>query len=249
MGFVEAEYDRIGLTYSGTRRTDPQLFRVIDEALGDAVTVANVGAGTGSYEPPGRRVTAFEPSAAMIAQRPSHAAPAVRAVAEDLPAEDGSFDAAMAILTIHHWSDRERGLRELRRVATGPVVVLTFEPAYIGRWWITDYAPGILADDHGRFPSTDAIEAALGGGSTAIVPIPSDCEDLFLGSLWSRPELMLDPRVRAATSGFARLDADSERRAVERLREDLESGEWDRRWGQLRGRDSFDVGVRLVRSP
>ncbi len=156
------------------------------------------------------------PVEAEYDRRPPDAAPAVRAVAEALPAEDGSFDGAMAILTIHHR---------------------------------TDYAPGILADDHGRFPPTDVIEAALGGGSTETVPIPADCEDLFLGALWSRPELVLDPRVRAATSGFARLDAEGERRTVERLRGDLESGEWDRRYGQLRARDSFDVGVRLVRSP
>lgn len=249
MAAVQAEYDRIGLTYSRTRRTDQRLFQLIDDALGDAATVANVGAGTGSYESPDRRVTAFEPSAAMIAQRPRGSAPAVRAVAESLPADDDSFDAAMAILTIHHWADWERGLLELRRVATGPVVVVTFDPVRIGRWWIADYAPGILNEDRGRFPPTASIERLLGGGSTKAVPIPADFKDLFLGAIWSRPELMLDPRFRAATSGFARLDDDTERHAVDALRQDLASGEWDRRWGELRKLDSFDVGVRLVRSP
>ena len=245
---MEAAYDRIGRGYSGTRRTDPRIGRTIVEALGSAITVANVGAGTGSYEPQDRRVTAFEPSRTMIRQRPPGSAPAVEAEAERIPSDDDSFDAAMAILTIHHWTDPERGVREMRRIATGPVVVLTFEPDCVGRWWIEEYAPEIRDDDRGRFPPIGSIKRWLGGGRADTVATPADCEDLFLGSLWARPELVLDPMVRASTSGFARMEAAAEQRAVRRLRDDLASGEWDRRWGELRGLDSYDVGVRLVRS-
>ena len=154
----------------------------------------------------------------------------------------------LAILTIHHWTDAELGLREMRRIATGPVVVVTFEPDYAGRWWIEQYAPEIREDDRGRFPAIGSIERWLGGGKSEPVWIPADCEDLFLGALWARPELVLDPEVRASTSGFARMDPEAERRAIRRLSEDLASGEWDRRWGELRALDSYDVGVRLVLS-
>lgn len=239
-------YDQIGRSYAGTRRTDSRIAARIEAALGEARTVANVGAGTGSYEPADRQVSAFEPSLTMIGQRPEGAAPVVQAAAEEIPAADGSFDAAMAILTIHHWSDQHRGVAEMRRIARGPIVILTFEPGYMQHWWVNYYAPEITADDRRRFPSTAAVEAWLGGARTEIVEIPRDCEDLFLGALWGRPELILEPAVRASTSGFPRMGASDEARAVERLADDLESGEWDRRYGELRALEAYDVGVRLV---
>lgn len=243
---MDQAYDRIGRDYGSTRRTETRIAARIEAALGDAATVANVGAGTGSYEPRDRAVTAFEPSATMIAQRPSGAAAAVQAPAEDIPARASSFDAAMAILTIHHWSEQRRGVDEMRRIARDRVVILTFEPDRLQQWWLNDYAPEIAADDRDRFPPTAAIADWLGGAGSEVIPIPRDCEDLFLGALWGRPELILDPKIRASTSGFARMDGDREAQAVAALAADLDSGDWDRRYGELRERTDYDVGVRLV---
>lgn len=242
----EAAYDRIGLGYARTRRADPRLTARIEAALGDAASVANVGAGAGSYEPTGREVVAVEPSREMIAQRPPGAAPALLGAAEALPLEDDSVDAAMTVLSIHHWADWRRGLAEMRRVARGRVVILSFDPDSLQRWWLREYAPEIDADDRGRFPAVAALLEALEEGEVEPVPIPADCTDLFLGALWARPELILDDGIRASTSGFARLDDELERRAVARLRADLASGSWDARFGELRDLPELDVGVRLI---
>ena len=241
-----AEYDRIGVGYAGSRRADPRIAARIEAALGDAASVVNVGAGAGSYEPAGRAVTAIEPSREMIAQRPPGAAPAIQAAAEELPLPDDAVDAAMTVFSIHHWDDWRRGLAEMRRVARGRVVVLTFDPDYLERLWLREYVPSINADDRRRFPPIAALREALGGAGVEAVPVPADCTDLFLAALWARPELLLDADVRAATSGFARLDDELERRAVERLRADLASGAWDERHGHLREMEALDVGVRLV---
>ena len=137
-------YDEIGRSYTVTRRPDPRIARAIDTALGDARSVVNVGAGAGSYEPSHLRVTAVEPSPAMIRQRPSAAAPVVRAVAEHLPFADTSFDAALAVLTLHHWTDRAGGLAELARVARRRVVILTWDPSCRDLFWLTtEYFPAI----------------------------------------------------------------------------------------------------------
>lgn len=241
---IAARYDTIGRTYSGSRREDPRIAAAIEAALGDARTVVNVGAGTGSYEPDGVRLLAIEPSQAMIAQRPPGSHPAVLAAAERLPLADDSFDAAMAILSIHHWRDARRGIAEMRRVA-GRVVVLSFEREVMRESWIRHYAPGINALDE-PFPPIATLAEWLGEAEVAPVPIPSDCADLFLEAWFGRPELMLDERVRANTSGFALLGDDEERAAVEHLRADLDSGEWDRRWGRLRRVSAHDGGLRLL---
>lgn len=240
------EYDRIGVGYAGSRRADPRIAARIETALGGAASVVNVGAGAGSYEPAGREVTAIEPSREMIAQRPPGAAPAIQAAAEALPLPDDSVDAAMTVLSIHHWEDWRRGVAELRRVARERVVVLTCDPDYLERWWVREYVPEISADDRERFPPLAELAAALGGAGVETVAIPADCTDLFLGALWARPELILDDEIRGSTSGFARLDEGVERRAVERLRADLASGAWDERNGHLRQADELDVGVRLL---
>jgi SAM-dependent methyltransferase len=239
------KYDTIGRTYAHTRATDPRIAAAIWEALGDARTVVNVGAGTGNYEPPDRDVTAVEPSAVMIAQRPPEAAPVVQAGAEALPFEDDSFDAAMAVLTIHHWSDQRAGVDEMLRVARDRVVILTFDPAVVSGMWIREYAPEIIGFDR-EFPAIDELSEWMGGAEVELVPSRNDCEDLFLETLLGRPELVLDPVVRANTSGMARLSERAERRAVERLEADLASGEWDRRYGHLRKPGERDGGMRLV---
>jgi SAM-dependent methyltransferase len=242
----EAAYDRIGCGYATTRRADPRIAARIDLALGDAESVVNVGAGAGSYEPVDRDVIAVEPSREMIAQRRPGAAQAICGSAERLPLPDDAVDAAMTILSIHHWDDPAGGIAEMRRVARRRIVVLTYDPGYVLHWWLGDYAPQIAADDAERFPPLDALLGWLGGGSVETVEVPADCTDLFLGALWARPELVLADEIRASTSGFARMDAAQERAAIARLGSDLESGAWDERYGHLREVEALDVGLRLV---
>ncbi len=241
-------YDRIGPGYAAYRRADPRIVAVLHEALGDARAVVNVGAGTGSYEPVDRPVIPIEPSTAMALQRDPTLPPAVLGVAESLPLADGTVDAAMAVLTMHHWADIDRGLAELRRVARRRIVLLTIEvDVEAGMWLFTDYVPEIAERDRREFPSTARLVAALGASTrSVIVPVPADCTDGFLLAFWSRPEAVLDPHARAATSGFARMDDAREHSAVERLTGDLASGEWDRRHGHLRALTELDVGLRLV---
>jgi SAM-dependent methyltransferase len=237
-------YDIIGRTYGGHRRADPRIARVINAALGDAQTVVNVGAGAGSYEPTDRPVVAVEPSSVMIAQRPASAAPAVQGSAELLPFSDNAFSAALAILTVHHWSDRRAGLAEMRRVARDRVVVLTWDPGHPGFWLVRDYFPDIIEFDRRIFPGLAELEAALGRVEVSVVPIPHDCIDGFLGAYWRRPAAYLDEGVRASISAFARIGDISAQ--IERLRADLESGQWAVRNAELLRLEELDVGYRLV---
>jgi SAM-dependent methyltransferase len=214
--------------------------------------VLNVGAGADSYEPRDRYVIAIEPSDVMAAQRPPDLAPAIRASAGELPLRDGSVDAAMAILSLHHWDEeQERGVREMRRVARGAVVILTYDAAISGQMWLmADYLPEVAELDRRIFPSTDTLASWLGGpGATIrveIVTIPHDTPDWTLGSFWAHPERVLDPAARQATSGFARMPAPVVDRVAAAVRADLESGAWDRRHGHLRGLPAFDAGLRLI---
>jgi len=243
----DVDYGRHGGGYALRRRTDPGIARMVHAALGDARSVLNVGAGAGSYEPADRWVLAVEPSAAMRAQRPSGLAPAIDAVAEALPFDDGAVDAAMAMLTVHQWPDPAAGLAELRRVARGPVVVLTFDPDALGGLWLMAYAPELLAVEAGRFPAVQAIAAALGPVTDVeVVPVPHDCVDGFAEAFYARPEALLDPDVRAAQSGWSFLPAGVEDRVVRELARDLASGAWDARWGALRDLCEFEGAVRLV---
>jgi SAM-dependent methyltransferase len=242
-------YDRIGRDYAATRRADPRIAARIDQALGEAVTVVNVGAGTGSYEPRDRYVIAIEPSDVMASQRPPILPPAIRASAGHLPLRDDSVDAAMAILTIHHWDrERERGVLELRRVAREEVVILTYDAEVSGRMWLmSDYLPEVAEMDYRIFPTMDTLAGWL-GGETEIqtVPIPFDTPDWTLGSFWAHPERVLDERARSSTSGFARMDPEVIARVVAAVQRDLDSGTWDERNGHLRELDEFDAGLRLI---
>ncbi|MFE6049297.1 methyltransferase domain-containing protein [Kitasatospora sp. NPDC056446] len=240
-------YEAIGSAYPATRRTEPRIAARIGDALGDARTVLNVGAGTGSYEPPDREVTAVEPSAVMRALRPPGAAPCVAAGAESLPFEDQSFDAAMAVSTVHHWPDPVAGLREMRRVARR-VVVLTYDASTTGwldRFWLTrDYLPefaGLLAD----WPSLADLTQAIGGRAEPVL-VPWDCADGFFEAHWRRPEAYLDDRVRRAVSVWTRVGPQAERRAVDRLRDDLSSGRWAERNRDLVALDAAELGLRLL---
>jgi SAM-dependent methyltransferase len=243
-GEAGALYDRIGTGYTGARRTDPRIAAQVWEALGDVRTVLNVGAGTGSYEPPGREVLAVEPSAAMRAQRPPGAAPCVDARAEALPFADGAFDAAMAILSDHHWADPLAGLRELRRVARR-VVVLQWDGARLGDFWLVrDHLPEVLALGAGR-PTLEDRASSIGAAMRP-VPIPWDCVDGFFHCYWRRPEAYLDPAVRRGTSVWARVGPKAEARAVASLAAQLESGEWHARNAELLGLEEADLGARLL---
>src|SRR3954447_25258158 len=243
------DYDRHGAGYAAVRRPDPRIAARVHAALGDARTVVNVGAGAGSYEPRDRHVIAIEPSDVMAAQRPPDLAPAIRATAESLPLRDDSVDAAMAIVTIHHWdAEREAGVRELRRVARGPVVIVTYDPRESGRMWLaSEYVPEVAHLDDRIFPIPESVAEWL-GGDVRVEPleVPRDCRDWMFGSFWAHPERVLDPVARANTSGFARTDPAIVDRVVERLSEDLASGAWDARHGALRDLDAFDAGLRLI---
>jgi SAM-dependent methyltransferase len=241
------KYDRIGRRYRSTRRGDPRLAAAINDALGDATSVLNVGAGTGSYEPGDRRLVAVEPSEVMIAQRPPGSAPAVRAVAEALPFGDGSFDACLAILTLHHWADPRKGLAELRRVARLRVVVMTSDPTFLDSFWLTQaYFPAIAELDRRRVMPVDRVISELGGGRVVPVPIPHDCSDGFTRAFWRRPWAYLDPRIRRGMSTFAEIGERERAEGIEKLAEDLASGAWHERFGHVLGLDELDLGYLLI---
>ncbi|MCU1426969.1 MAG: SAM-dependent methyltransferase [Actinomycetia bacterium] len=241
-----AKYDAIGRTYTRTRIPDPRIAARITAKLGDARTVLNVGAGTGSYEPVDRAVVAVEPSATMLAQRPRGAAPAARAVAEALPFATATFDAAMATLTLHHWNDLEQGVAEMRRVATRQVV-LFFEPSCSDDFWLyADYFPESGEVPSERAPGARRLAALFDVRSIESVPVPADCTDGFGAAYWNRPEAYLDPDVQAGISSFAQLDDATRTENTERLRCDLASGAWDTRYGYLRTLAEYDGGYRLL---
>ena len=237
-------YDRIGVGYSRYRRPDSRIAAQITRALGSARSVLNVGAGAGSYEPVDRPVVAVEPSAEMVRQRARNSAPVVRASADHLPFPDGTFDAALAILTIHHWPDWRQGLRELRRVARDRVVILTWDPDHPGFWLVQEYFPEILDIDRQILPTLRAMEEVLGATEVQRVPVPADCSDGFLGAYWRRPASYLDSGARQAISAFSKLkNVDV---GLERLRTDLANGTWERRHGSLLMCSELDIGYCLV---
>ena len=244
------DYDLHGQGYAQRRRTDPRIAALVHQALGSAQTVLNVGAGAGSYEPTDRHVIAIEPSAAMRAQRPAHLAPAIHGVAENLPLDDKSVDAAMAMVTVHQWGDLEKGLAEMVRVTRGPIVVLTFDGDALDRFWLADYAPELIAVDRRRYPAIDRIGEGLGGRcAVQTVPIPIDCMDGFTEAFYARPEQFLAPAVRRSQSAWGFLEPAEEDRIVGALAGDLTSGAWDVRHGHLRTQPWFEGAVRLIVRP
>jgi SAM-dependent methyltransferase len=239
---MRAKYDVIGIHYSELRKPDRRIARIIESALGSAQTVLNVGAGTGSYEPTDRSLIAVEPSREMIAKRGSAAAEAIQASAADLPFDDKSFDASMAILTIHHWPDKEAGLREMRRVTRGRIVLLTFDPSH--RPWLTDYLPELAALDAAQMPAMSDYERWLGSAQITPVLVPHDCSDGFLYAYWRRPAAYLDATIRSGSSSFWAVG--HAEAGLQNLRRDLETGAWERRYARLLALDEYDAGYRLV---
>jgi len=242
---MPAIYDSIGGSYSRYRQPDRRIARTIDAALGNAARVASVGAGTGSYEPGTRDVVAVEPSRVMIEQRPRNAAPVVQAVAERLPFREESFDAALAVLTVHHWPDPQRGLWEMRRVA--PLqIVLTWDPAVVASFWlVAEYLPEI-AELEANLPTVDAIADELNVLDVRTIPVPWDCTDGFLGAYWRRPRHYLDPGARSAISSLSLMDPRKVSSAMRELERDLEEGSWQARHADIAALPQLDLGYRLV---
>lgn len=241
---MAAKYDQIGSTYTSTRKADARIAALIGSVIPPDAEILNVGAGTGSYEPEGARVFAVEPSKAMIAQRPRGSAPVIRALAEALPFGDQSVDVILGILTIHHWTDIERGLAECRRVARRRLVFLTWDPTAAHFWLTEDYFPQLLAQARALFPSIDMLRCVLGAVHSIPVPIPSDCTDGFLGAYWKRPAAYCDAVVRRGISAFAMIDDVHE--PLARLKSDIASGEWLRRNHSLSALSTLDLGYRIV---
>jgi SAM-dependent methyltransferase len=227
------------------RREDPRIAARIRAALGDARTVLNVGAGAGAYEPADLEVTAVEPSEVMRSQRLPGAAPVVAACAEALPFPDDSFDAAMAVLTDHHWADHAQGLAELRRVARRRVLFTWDEDTALDSWLVRDYLPGFARFSRPTRPVKGMLDR-LGHGRIEVVPIPHDCEDGFFHAYWRRPAAYLDAEVRAGISVFSLLPPDEVEEGLARLSADLESGDWRRRNAGLLELEELDLGYRLV---
>ncbi|MFF4954930.1 class I SAM-dependent methyltransferase [Streptomyces chattanoogensis] len=245
----DVDHRAIGSGYSAYRRPDARIAQVIAEALDGARTVLNVGAGSGSYESAARSVTAVEPSESMRAQRSSRLAPAVDAVAEDLPFADGEFDGAMTLFSIHQWNDVKAGLREMRRVTHGPVVVLTCDPRLVRDFWLYGYAPEVLDTEARRYPPVEDMAAALGENVTVrTVPIPLNCTDGFNEAYYGRPEMLLDPAARQACSAWSFVDDGARERFDRNLRADLASGVWDERFGHLRTQPAYEGSLVVVRA-
>lgn len=243
----DANYGLIGRGYAAYRQPEFRFAGAIHAALGDAQTVLNVGAGAGSYEPRDRDVTAVEPSASMRAQRPAHLARAVDAIAENLPFADQAFDASLATFTVHQWHDLATGLREMRRVTRGPIVIMTCDPGALDCFWLVDYAPEVIAVEARRYPPIDQIAHLLGEPSEVRdLPIPLDCTDGFGEAYYGRPERLLAPGARLANSAWSFVEPAIEFRAVEALRSDLDSGDWDAQYGHLRTQREFQGSLRLV---
>lgn len=243
----EYNYDTGGVTYANHRQTDPRIAQLITNALGDARTVLNVGAGTGSYEPSDRYVIAVEPSSTMRSQRSRNSVPAVIATAESLPFDDNTFDASMATLTIHHWPDVAAGLQEMRRVTRGPIVLLTYDPEHFTDFWLYDYCHEMPAADGDRFPRMETVCELLGGNcDIRQVAVPLDCIDGFQEAFYGRPEMFLDPSVRRSQSGWSFVSKEIEDRSIRDLADDLNSGAWDKKYGYLRKQPRFDGALRIV---
>ena len=243
----DVDYGTHGPDYAKRRRTDPRIAALVHKALGAARTVLNVGAGAGSYEPEDRYVVALEPSETLRAQRPKHLAPAIDGIAEELPLDDQSVDASMALLTAHQWRDLKKGLAELRRVTRGPIIVLTFDGEALDRYWLAEYASELMAVERRRYPAIHEITKGLGGATEVqIVPIPRDCVDGFTEGYYARPEAFLDSAVRRSQSAWSFVREDDQWRIVTALGDDLKAGSWDRKYGQWRTKPFFEGSLRLI---
>ena len=243
----DANYGAIGSTYTQYRQPEPRIAQYIDKALSESRTVLNVGAGTGSYEPQNRDVTAVEPSASMRKKRPAHLSMAIDATAEHLPFQNNQFDASMASFTVHQWADLQAGLREMRRVTRGPVLILTCAPDALDRCWLSEYAPELISVEARRYPDISTIASTLGDNTSVLsVPIPLNCVDGFSEAYYGRPECLLEPGARLANSAWSFVEPAAEKCFIEKLNRDLTDGTWDKKYGYLRTQPEFVGSLRLI---
>ena len=241
------DYNQGGDEYASVRRADSRIAAQIHAALGTASYILNVGAGAGSYEPNDRYVVPLEPSVVMRRQRPRHQAPALIGTADAIPFDDGAFDAAMAVLTVHHWKNRAACLAEIRRVTRGPVVIMTFDPDAPTDFWMADYAPELVVVERQRYGALRSVTTPLGGNVEVLpVDVPQDCTDGFQVAFYARPEAFLDRRVRQSQSAWSFLPPGVEARVVESIAADLASGRWDARYGHLRTVPRIRCQLRLI---
>ena len=241
-------YDTHGQKYSGQRKTDPRIAAFIHKALADSETVINIGAGSGSYEPEDKYVIAVEPSITMRTQRIANGKiPAINAKADSLPFDDRSFDAAMAMVTVHHWPDIEKGISEIRRVTKKRIVIMTFDPDALDDFWNVNYFPQLIEIERARYPSITRLQKALSAKTEVIkIPIPLDCVDGFQETYYGRPEAFLEKEVRMAQSAWGFLPADLEKKYLQNLSNDLQSGAWDKKFGHFRTQPNFTGALRLI---
>jgi SAM-dependent methyltransferase len=241
------DYNKEGNFYSRYRKADPRIKKLLMDAVGPSKTVLNVGAGTGSYEPVDRDVVAVEPSIVMCQQRAKQLVRPIRAIAESLPFTAKSFEKSLAILTMHHWSNPLLGLRELRRVTSVSIVLLTTDPYARVEFWFQDYCPEMAEVEHIRFGRIGSLIETLGGTrEIRTIPVPIDCTDLFQEALYGRPEMFLNPEIRKSQSGWSFLPSGVEERVVRSIKKDLESGEWDRKYGDYRSKPFIDSQLRII---
>ena len=241
-------YDTHGQKYSGQRKTDPRIAAYVHNALADSETVINIGAGSGSYEPEDKYVIAVEPSITMRTQRIANGKiPAINAKADSLPFDDRSFDAAMAMVTVHHWPDIEKGISEIRRVTKKRIVIMTFDPDALDDFWNVNYFPQLIEIERARYPSITRLQKALSAKTEVIkIPIPLDCVDGFQETYYGRPEAFLEKEVRMAQSAWGILPADLEKKYLQNLSNDLQSGAWDKKFGHFRTQPNFTGALRLI---
>ena len=241
-------YDTHGQKYSGQRKTDPRIAAYVHKALADSETVINIGAGSGSYEPEDKYVIAVEPSIIMRTQRIANGKiPAINAKADSLPFDDRSFDAALAMVTVHHWPDIEKGISEIRRVTKKRFVIMTFDPDALDDFWNVNYFPQLIEIERARYPSITRLQKALSAKTEVIkIPIPLDCVDGFQETYYGRPEAFLEKEVRMAQSAWGFLPADLEKKYLQNLSNDLQSGAWDKKFGHFRTQPNFTGALRLI---
>jgi SAM-dependent methyltransferase len=242
------DYDKLGQKYSGHRQTDPEIAKYVNRALGDSKTILNVGAGAGSYEPADRYVVAVEPSEVMRSQRiANNKVPAVNAKADNIPFDDNSFDSSMAMVTVHHWPDMDKGLKELRRVTKDRVIIMTFDPNELDNFWNAEYFPELIEVEKARYPTIEFIKNSLGGNCEVTpVPVPLDCADGFQEAFYGRPEAFLEREVRLSQSAWGFLPETVEEKLVKALEDDLRSGQWDKKYGHYRTEPTFTCALRLI---
>ncbi len=241
-------YDKFGQQYAHHRQTDPRIAAYVHDALADAKTILNVGAGAGSYEPTDKYVVAVEPSIVMRAQRINNGkTPAIIGTADALPFDDNAFDASMAMVTVHHWPDINKGLKELRRVTKHQVIIMTFDPDALDNFWNAHYFPELIAVEKARYPTVEFITNSLGGNcEVKSIPIPLDCIDGFQEAFYGRPEAFLEKQVRMSQSAWGFLPDGVEERIIQTLADDLQSGNWDKKFGHFRTQPTFTCALRLI---